>query len=122
MKFTTKVKNIYTSEDKDLHELIINMIAFMEYSPDKEEDKELLYNTLKQAYEGIMGIIESDNYVFAFVSTEEDDESTSILYETDMPYTGEIYRPIMAEYNEEEDIMELEYADKESWWSDDARD
>lgn len=122
MKFTTKVKNVYTSEDKDLHDLILNMVAFMVYSPDKEEEKELLYNSLKQAYETIMEILESDNYVFAFPSPEEDNEGTSILYETDMPYTGEIYKPIMVEYNEEEDMLEVEYTDKESWWSDDERD
>lgn len=122
MKFTTKVKNVYTSEDKDLHDLILNMVAFMVYSPDKEEEKEFLYNALKQAYETIMEILESDNYVFAFPSPEEDNEGTSILYETDMPYTGEIYKPIMVEYNKEEDMLEVEYTDKESWWSDDARD
>lgn len=122
MKFTTKVKNVYTSEDKDLHELILNMIAFMVYSPGNEEEKEFLHKTLKQAYEAIMEILESDNYVFAFLSPEDDDEGASILYETDMPYTGEIYKPIMVEYNKEEDMLEVEYTDKESWWSDDARD
>lgn len=122
MKFTTKVKNVYTSEDKDLHDLILNMVAFMVYSPDKEEDKELLYNTLKQAYETIMGILESDKYVFAFPSPEDDDESTSVLYETYMPYTGEIYKPIMVEYNEEEDVLEIEYTYQESWRSDDEKD